>query len=257
MNTKIIAVANQKGGVGKTTTAVNLSTALAACGMKVLLVDFDPQGNASTGLGIEPDSREHNSYQLIISELDIGLAIQPTLVPQLDIIPAIMDLSAAEIELSDQPAWEYRLKEALAPVSGNYDYIFIDCPPSLGVLTVNAMVASDTVLVPLQCEFYALEGLSQLIGTVDLVQKGLNTGLSMQGIVLTMYDTRNKLSESVEADVREYFGQLVYKTIIPRNVRVSEAPSFGQPVLMYDIKSSGSQAYAALAAELLQQEGLA
>jgi len=257
MKTKIIAVANQKGGVGKTTTAVNLSTALAACGMTVLLVDFDPQGNASTGLGIEPDSRQHNSYQLVISNLDINQSIQPTLVPQLDIIPSIMDLSAAEIELSDQPAWEYRLKEALAPILGKYDYIFIDCPPSLGVLTVNAMVSSDTVLVPLQCEFYALEGLSQLIGTVDLVQKGLNTALSMQGIVLTMYDTRNKLSESVEADVREYFGDLVYKTIIPRNVRVSEAPSFGQPVLMYDIKSSGSQAYAALAAELLQQEGLA
>jgi len=257
MKTKIIAVANQKGGVGKTTTAVNLSTALAACGMTVLLVDFDPQGNASTGLGIEPDSRQHNSYQLVISNLDIYQSIQPTLVPQLDIIPSIMDLSAAEIELSDQPAWEYRLKEALAPILGKYDYIFIDCPPSLGVLTVNAMVSSDTVLVPLQCEFYALEGLSQLIGTVDLVQKGLNTALSMQGIVLTMYDTRNKLSESVEADVREYFGDLVYKTIIPRNVRVSEAPSFGQPVLMYDIKSSGSQAYAALAAELLQQEGLA
>jgi len=257
MKTKIIAVANQKGGVGKTTTAVNLSTALAACGMTVLLVDFDPQGNASTGLGIEPDSRQHNSYQLVISNLDINQSIQPTLVPQLDIIPSIMDLSAAEIELSDQPAWEYRLKEALAPILGKYDYIFIDCPPSLGVLTVNAMVSSNTVLVPLQCEFYALEGLSQLIGTVDLVQKGLNTALSMQGIVLTMYDTRNKLSESVEADVREYFGDLVYKTIIPRNVRVSEAPSFGQPVLMYDIKSSGSQAYAALAAELLQQEGLA
>jgi len=257
MKTKIIAVANQKGGVGKTTTAVNLSTALAACGMTVLLVDFDPQGNASTGLGIEPDSRQHNSYQLVISNLDINQSIQPTLVPQLDIIPSIMDLSAAEIELSDQPAWEYRLKEALAPILGKYDYIFIDCPPSLGVLTVNAMVSSDTVLVPLQCEFYALEGLSQLIGTVDLVQKGLNTALSMQGIVLTMYDTRNKLSESVEADVREYFGDLVYKTIIPRNVRVSEAPSFGQPVLMYDIKSRGSQAYAALAAELLQQEGLA
>ncbi len=257
MNTKIIAVANQKGGVGKTTTAVNLSTALAACGMNILLVDFDPQGNASTGLGIEPDGRQHNSYQLIISDLAVEQAIQPSLVPQLDIIPAIMDLSAAEIELSDQPSWEYRLKNALAPVLGSYDYIFIDCPPSLGVLTVNAMVSADTVLVPLQCEFYALEGLSQLISTVERVQKGLNTALGMQGLILTMYDTRNKLSESVEADVRDYFGELVYNTIIPRNVRVSEAPSFGQPVLIYDIKSSGAQAYAALAAELLQQEGLA
>ena len=257
MNTKIIAVANQKGGVGKTTTAVNLSTALAACGMKVLLVDFDPQGNASTGLGVEPDSRQHNSYQLIVSDLEVQQAIQPSLVPKLDIIPAIMDLSAAEIELSDQPSWVYSLKTALAPSVGSYDYIFIDCPPSLGVLTVNAMVSADTVLVPLQCEFYALEGLSQLISTVELVQKGLNTALGMQGIILTMYDTRNKLSESVEADVRDYFGELVYNTIIPRNVRVSEAPSFGQPVLMYDIKSSGAQAYAALAAELLQQEGLA
>ncbi len=254
MTAKIIAVTNQKGGVGKTTTSVNLATALAACGMRVLLVDFDPQGNASTGLGVAPDDRAVNSYGLLISGGDTQKAIRTTIVPQLDLIPAIIDLSAAEIELSEQDGWEYRLKQVLQPCSEQYDYIFIDCPPSLGLLTVNALVAADAVLVPLQCEFYALEGLSQLISTVNRVQSGLNKNLVMQGIVLTMYDSRNKLSESVEADVREYFGDKVYHTVIPRNVRVSEAPSFGQPVLMYDISCAGSQAYAALAAEVLKQE---
>ena len=254
MTAKIIAVTNQKGGVGKTTTSVNLATALAACGMKVLLVDFDPQGNASTGLGVAPDDRALNSYELLISGGNTNSAIQKTIVPKLDLIPAVIDLSAAEIELSEQENWEFKLKRILKDCVNQYHYIFIDCPPSLGLLTVNALVAANAVLVPLQCEFYALEGLSQLISTINRVQSGLNRDLEMQGIVLTMYDTRNKLSESVEADVRDYFGDKVYHTVIPRNVRVSEAPSFGQPVLMYDISCAGSQAYAALAAEVLKQE---
>ena len=252
--TKIIAVANQKGGVGKTTTAVNLSTAMAACGFSVLLVDFDPQGNASTGLGIEHESRGANSYFLITDQCTAKEAVQTSIVPQLDILPTTMDLSAAEIELSDVGRREYRLTEGLAPLLGTYDYIFIDCPPSLGLLTINALVAADSVLVPLQCEFYALEGLAQLMTTISVVRSNLNETLNIQGIVLTMYDTRNKLSEMVEADVRSHFGDTVYQTIIPRNVRISEAPSFGKPVLMYDLKCIGAQAYTRLAAEVLKQE---
>lgn len=252
---RIIAVANQKGGVGKTTTAINLATALAACGRTVLLIDFDPQGNASTGLGI--DERSHNSYSLIAGSSHADEAIQTTRVPRLDMIPTVVDLSAAEVELSDMPDREFRLRGATSKISKSYQYVIIDCPPSLGMLTVNALAAATSVLVPLQCEFYALEGLSQLMRTVEAVRAGLNGELRMQGIVLTMYDSRNKLSYMVANDVRDHFGELVYSTVVPRNVRVSEAPSFGQPVLIYDLKCPGSQAYAALAAELLRQEAKA
>ena len=252
MSQSIIAVANQKGGVGKTTTSINLATALAACGRSVLLIDFDPQGNASTGLGVE--NRLHNSYAMISEQSEPNEAIQSTQVPGLDIIPTVVDLSAAEVELTDMPLREFRLADGISKINKPYKYIIIDCPPSLGMLTVNALTAATAILVPLQCEFYALEGLSQLMRTVEAVRGGLNADLRMQGIVLTMYDTRNKLSSMVANDVREHFGDLVYNTVIPRNVRVSEAPSYGQPVLIYDLKCPGSQAYAALAAELLRQE---
>ncbi len=254
MTTRMIAVANQKGGVGKTTTSVNLATALTACGRRVLLVDFDPQGNASTGLGVEAQDRDQNSYELISGVVTAREMIKQSTVEGLDIIASVVDLSAAEIELSDLDQREYRLRDALQPVRADYDYIIIDCPPSLGLLTVNALCAADRLLVPLQCEFYALEGLSQLMRTVETVRARLNPNLGLQGIVLTMYDNRNKLSEQVANDVRAHLGKLVYHTVIPRNVRVSEAPSFGQPVLMYDLKCAGAQAYIALAAELLTQE---
>ena len=251
---RIIAIANQKGGVGKTTTSVNLATALAACGRRVLLVDFDPQGNASTGLGIDEDDRAVNSYRLVTGEVTAKAAIQESKVAGLDIIAAVVDLSAAEVELTTIARREFRLTDALEPIAAGYDYIIIDCPPSLGLLTVNALFAAHSVLVPLQCEFYALEGLSQLMRTIASVQGGLNRQLVMQGIVLTMYDGRNKLSEQVATDVRTHLGNLVYNTVIPRNIRISEAPSFGQPVLIYDLNCAGSKAYIALAAELLEQE---
>jgi chromosome partitioning protein len=252
---RIIAVANQKGGVGKTTTTINLATALAAVKQRVLVVDLDPQGNASTGLGIDRKSRRLDTYRMIIGGISLGEAVQKSTVPGLDIVPAGMDLSGAELELVDMENREHRLKQAIGDGAQGYDYVLIDCPPALGLLTLNALVASQAVLVPLQCEFFALEGLSHLMRTIERVQKVFNPALEIQGIVLTMYDKRNNLSDQVASDVREYFGDKVYKTVIPRNVKVSEAPSYGKPVLMYDMKCAGSQAYLHLAGEVLRREG--
>ena len=254
---RIIAVTNQKGGVGKTTTTVNLATALAASKRRVLVIDADPQGNASTGFGIEPNNRDHDLYQLMSGTISIDTAIHPSMVKGLMVIPSTSDLSAIEIELSDYEDREYRLKAIIDEVIDDYDYIFIDCPPSLGLLTVNALSAADAALVPLQCEYYALEGLSQLMKTIEAVRHGLNPDLVLQGVVLTMYDRRNRLSDLVANDVRQHLGQLVYTTIIPRNVRVSEAPSYGKPVLLYDLDCPGSKAYIALAGEVINQEGQA
>lgn len=251
---RILAIVNQKGGVGKTTTTVNLATALAAVNKKVLIIDFDPQGNASTGLGISQNNREITSYEVVLDNIDVREAIQKTAVPNLHIIPATIDLSGAEIEMVSLVKREFRLKDALAGNPYNYDYVLIDCPPSLGLLTINALVAADAVLIPLQCEFYALEGLSHLVRTVELVRANLNTELSIQGIVLTMYDRRNKFTEQIERDVRSYFGETVYAAVIPRNIRMSEAPSHGKPALIYDMNCAGSKAYIQLASELLKRE---
>ena len=256
---RVLAVANQKGGVGKTTTAINLGTALAAVGERVLLLDTDPQGNASTGLGVGKTSRRTTIYDVLVRGAAMRSAILPTAVPGLDIVPSDADLSGAEIELSAHSRRSYLLRDAIAGLGegeDRYDYVLIDCPPSLNVLTVNAMTAANAVLVPLQCEFFALEGLTQLMRTVDLVRGSLNPSLEIQGVVLTMYDRRNSLSEQVAADVRSHFGDKVYDAVIPRNVRVSEAPSFGKPVLIYDIKCTGSQAYLKLAKEVVRREGL-
>ncbi len=253
---RIISIANQKGGVGKTTTAINLATAIAACDKSVLLIDLDPQGNASTGFGIDNIERNTNIYHLLNDQISIKDAIKSSIVPKLFVIPADTDLAAAEVELRNRKNREFILDMLLRPITDSYDFVIIDCPPSLGLLTVNAFSASHSVLVPLQCEFYALEGLAQLLRSIEMVKKNLNTSLTIQGIVLTMFDSRNNLSEMVVNDVRKHFGKQVYKTIIPRNVRISEAPSFGQPVLMYDINCSGSKAYTSLAAELLQQENV-
>jgi chromosome partitioning protein len=252
---RIIAVANQKGGVGKTTTAINLATALAACGKRVLIVDLDPQGNASTGLGVERGDRKTGAYEMLIDSIPIAEATKPTNVPNMWIVPTTPDLAGAEIELIDLERREFRLRDALAKAAPlAYDFILIDCPPSLTLLTLNAMVAADCVLVPLQCEFYALEGLSQLIKTIERVKQKLNPVLEVQGVVLTMYDKRSSLNEQVAADVRQHFGDKVYDTAIPRNVRIAEAPSYGMPALLYDIRCAGSQAYILLASEVLKRE---
>ncbi len=254
---RVLAIANQKGGVGKTTTAINLGTALAAIGQRVLLIDLDPQGNASTGLGVAKADRVTSLYDVIVDQMPIGDTAVKTSVPGLSVLPSDPDLSGVEIELGQAERRSYRLRDALEGLDQNrppYDYILIDCPPSLNLLTVNAMSAADAVMVPLQCEFFALEGLSQLMRTIDLVRGSLNPKLGVQGIVLTMFDKRNALSGHVERDVRAHFGHLVYDTVIPRNVRVSEAPSFGKPALIYDMKCSGSQAYIKLAKELMARE---
>ncbi len=254
---RVLAIANQKGGVGKTTTAINLATALAAVGERVLLIDIDAQGNASTGLGVPRADRKTTIYDVVVGQEPLASAIVPTAVPHLDLAPSDPDLSGAELELGQVARRSYRLRDAIAGLAGSgraYSYVLIDCPPSLNVLTVNAMTAADAVLAPLQCEFFALEGLSQLMRTIELVRGSLNPKLELQGLVLTMYDRRNSLSDQVAADVRAHFGDKVYDTVIPRNVRVSEAPSFGKPALIYDIRCSGSQAYMKLASELIGRE---
>ena len=257
---RVLVLANQKGGVGKTTTAINLGTALAAIGEHVLIVDLDPQGNASTGLGIDRKSRRHSTYDVLTRQVAIRNAIQETAVPRLHIIPSTMDLSGFELEIAHERDRAYRLRDTLsslnvAPEEGvAYTYVLVDCPPSLNLVTVNAMAAAHSILVPLQCEFFALEGLSQLLKTVEQVKTSLNPGLTIHGIVLTMFDARNNLSGQVVADVRSFMGEKVYDTIIPRNVRISEAPSYGKPVLLYDLKCTGSQAYVRLASEIIQRE---
>lgn len=253
---RIIAMANQKGGVGKTTTAINLGTALAAIGQRVLLIDLDPQGNASTGLGIGVNDRESSIYDVMRGDTSLADVIRSTQVPGLDIAPSIDSLSGVDVELVEDQDRARRLSKSLRDMSApqEHDVVLIDCPPSLNLLTVNAMAAADAVLVPLQCEFFALEGLSQLLKTINRVKKNLNPALAIHGVVLTMYDRRNNLSSQVEADVRATLGDLVYKTVIPRNVRLSEAPSHGVPALIYDHLCAGSRSYQILAAELLRRE---
>jgi chromosome partitioning protein len=256
---RVLVLANQKGGVGKTTTAINLGTALAAIGEEVLILDLDPQGNASTGLGIDRRSRRVSTYDVMTGERGLAQSVVETAVPRLSIVPSTLDLLGLELEIADQRDRTHRLRMAIDSLANQSDakrfsYILIDCPPSLNLLTINALTAADAVLVPLQCEFFALEGLSQLLKTVEQVRVSLNPALSIHGVVLTMFDPRNNLSAQVVADVREFMGEKVYETIIPRNVRISEAPSYGKPALLYDLKCAGSQAYLRLASEMIQRE---
>jgi chromosome partitioning protein len=253
-NRNVIAVANQKGGVGKTTTALNLATALAAVGKNVLVVDFDPQGNASTGLGVPLSNRSRSSYDVLFDPSLMPQLCLPTEVPHLSLLPATPDLAAAEVELVSLEGRASRLSAALEYVDSLYDYIFVDCPPSLGLLTLNALVSAQKVLIPLQCEFYALEGLSQLLSSIQRVKKSFNPHLDLQGVVLTMYDRRSLLNQQVAEDAQKHLGTKVYKTLVPRNIRLSEAPSYGKPAIVYDLRCSGSQAYLELAQEFIARE---
>jgi len=257
---RVLTLANQKGGVGKTTTAINLGTALAAIGESVLIVDLDPQGNASTGLGIDHRARRLSTYDVLVGEATLAETIHETAVPRLHLAPSTMDLLGVELEIASERDRAFRLRDAVralhegATADRRYTYVLVDCPPSLNLLTINAMTAANAIVVPLQCEFFALEGLSQLLKTVEQVRGSLNPNLSIHGVVLTMFDPRNNLSGQVVADVRQFMGDKVYETMIPRNVRVSEAPSHGKPVLLYDLKCNGSQAYLRLASEVIQRE---
>lgn len=251
---RIIAIANRKGGVGKTTTTVNVATAMAATGKKVLVIDLDPQGNATTSMGINKKGRMASSYEVLLGERTLSEAVVWTEIPNFSIVPSSADLAGAEVELVDMPNREFALKQAIVQSAVNYDYVLIDCPPSLSLVTINALVAANAVIVPLQCEFLALEGITDLIRNINIIKKKFNPGLELQGVVLTMYDKRNNLSQMVEDDVRNFFGKKVYQTVIPRNVKISEAPSHGKPVLLYDFKCSGSQAYISLTGEVLKRE---
>ncbi|MDH5560702.1 MAG: AAA family ATPase [Deltaproteobacteria bacterium] len=253
---KIISVSNQKGGVGKTTTCINLAASLSIMGKSVLLIDFDPQGNSTSGLGFQPGESKRNIYSALIGETKIQDQIQPTIINKLKLVPTNVDLSGAEIELVDAPERESMLKRAIEPIKDDYDYIFIDCPPSLSLLTINALVSSDSILIPLQCEYYAMEGMTQLLITIKLVKESYNENLAIEGILPTMFDMRNNISKQVIEEVKVHFNEYVFQTVIPRNVRLSEAPSFGKPVFLYDRTSKGAISYLQLAKELMKRKSV-